>query len=864
MAQYLYDQIEAAKNFAAYKELPGYVRMGLNPAMELRPYQELAFRNYITYYETPILRAKTPQVLFHMATGSGKTLIMAGLILYLYQQGYRNFLFFVNRNIIIRKTKDNFLNVASSKYQFNPELIVDGKRLVINEVDNFDASIPDAVNICFITIQKLHADLFDSRENSITIEDLKRHRMVMISDEAHHLNAATLSKERKEENRQWETTINNILKSNAENLLLEFTATCKFESNPLLQNKYEEKVVFDYALSRFREDGYSKDIECLAFGDSTPIDRALIAVVMSQMRLKLFQKYGQDIKPIVMFKSKTIAESKAFMNSFVAEIDKLDEARLSRLFVSFMHRTTGFALEYFRERGITLASLAAEIQDEFGRIHCISANEEKDADRNQILLNTLEDRNNPYRAVFAVDKLNEGWDVLNLFDIVRVAESAGGAKDTNAEAQLIGRGARYCPFQLNAEQNRFTRKFDHDVLNPMRLCETLLYHCINESHYISKLNQALRESGIMANNVMQEELLVKPSFKETAFYDECLVFVNQRREKSRSYVHSLPDTVKTERQYQILTGHSSYLTLMEEYLSDEPTLMATHTSRFTIKEIGAINYNILHRAMRQQPALSFNSLLRHFPNLHSSREFLLSDDYLGNISIAITSKFKKEQITTEILCTAAQMLMKEIAVYVSGITIEYYGTKEFFGKQLKEVIHDRIMNFTNPRGDGYGISQKSMNVAADIRLDLSKEDWYVFNDNFGTPEEKAFVALFKKYVDDLQQKYDRVYLVRNEQEKELVTYSFENGRCYEPDFILFLFKEHSNRKNEQIQIFIEPKGDGFIKEDSWKEDFLLEIEKEGIPVIQFVDNNDYRIRGFHFFNRNYRSVEFENDMKSIC
>ena len=210
------------------------------------------------------------------------------------------------------------------------------------------------------------------------------------------------------------------------------------------------------------------------------------------------------------------------------------------------------------------------------------------------------------------------------------------------------------------------------------------------------------------------------------------------------------------------------------------------------------------------------------------------------------------------------MLMKEIAAYVSSITIEYYGTKEFLGKQLKEVIHDRIMNFTNPRGDGYGISQKSMNVAADIRLDLSKEDWYVFNDNFGTPEEKAFVALFKKYVDDLEQKYDKVYLVRNEGEKELVTYSFEHGWRYEPDFILFLFKEHSNRKDEQIQIFIEPKGDGFIDKDLWKEDFLLEIEKEGIPVIQFADNNDYRIRGFHFFNRNYRSVEFENDIKSIC
>ena len=44
---------------------------------------------------------------------------MAGLILYLYQQGYRNFLFFVNSTNIIDKTRDNFLNDTSVKYLFN-------------------------------------------------------------------------------------------------------------------------------------------------------------------------------------------------------------------------------------------------------------------------------------------------------------------------------------------------------------------------------------------------------------------------------------------------------------------------------------------------------------------------------------------------------------------------------------------------------------------------------------------------------------------------------------------------------------------------------------------------------------------------
>ncbi|MBZ0217464.1 MAG: hypothetical protein K8F25_12975, partial [Fimbriimonadaceae bacterium] len=75
-----------------------------------------------------------------------------------------------------------------------------------------------------------------------------------------------------------------------------------------------------------------------------------------------------------------------------------------------------------------------------------------DGEEKQLAVNSLEDPTNPYRGIFAVDKLNEGWDVLNLFDIVRLYDVAGSGgklrKTTMAEAQLIGRGARYFPFRM--------------------------------------------------------------------------------------------------------------------------------------------------------------------------------------------------------------------------------------------------------------------------------------------------------------------------------------------------------------------------------------------------------------------------------
>lgn len=79
--------------------------------------------------------------------------------------------------------------------------------------------------------------------------------------------------------------------------------------------------------------------------------------------------------------------------------------------------------------------------------------------------------------------LNEGWDVLNLYDIVRLYDTRdanGGkpGKTTMQEAQLIGRGARYMPFRDPSDDSLpiDKRKYDCDVANPCRVVEKLHYH----------------------------------------------------------------------------------------------------------------------------------------------------------------------------------------------------------------------------------------------------------------------------------------------------------------------------------------------------------------------------------------------------
>ena len=155
------------------KEIPEYIKGNINPAFELREYQKEAIARFIYYIYEDTERIKPTQLLFHMATGSGKTLLMAANIFYLYNKGYRNFLFFVNSTNTIEKTRENFLNPNSSKYLFNEKIKFEDKEVKINEVDNFETSNNDDINILFTTIQGLHSYMNIPRENTLTYEDFK-------------------------------------------------------------------------------------------------------------------------------------------------------------------------------------------------------------------------------------------------------------------------------------------------------------------------------------------------------------------------------------------------------------------------------------------------------------------------------------------------------------------------------------------------------------------------------------------------------------------------------------------------------------------------------------------------------------------
>ena len=845
-------------------DIPLYLKDNLNPNFELRPYQIEAFSRFLFYLNNDKLRQKPAQILFHMATGSGKTLIMAGTILHLYNQGYRNFLFFVNSTNIINKTRDNFLNPLSLKYLFSETISYGDKKVTIREVDNFQAGNEEDINIVFSTIQGLHSRLNTPRENSITYDDFTDKRFVLISDEAHHINVDTrrgrLTREEQEEIVSWESTVNRIYRSNNENILLEFTATVDL-SNQEIAAKYSDKIIFDYPLKQFRIDGYSKEVKVLQ-SDVPLMQRALQAIILSQYRRKVFEKNKKAIKPVLLFKSKTIAESKSFYSEFIEAIRNLKKTDLSSIQKS-TYTTLKMCFEYFKDNVITIENLIQELKNDFAEEKCIEVNSKEESESKQIAVNTLEDEKNEYRAVFAVDKLNEGWDVLNLFDIVRLYETRDADTKTGkpgsttiSEAQLIGRGARYCPFQIETSHPKFQRKYDNDLTNELRICEELYYHSAYNPKYIHELHNALHEIGIKEKNAKEIQLELKMDFKESDFYKNGSIFKNEQIRYDRSGLFSLPNTI-TEKRFHVnlQTGTVQSSAIFDDTSS---AIISKKQKDYNIKDFGI---PVLRKAISRLEFYRFNNLKSFLPNIASITYFITSPNYLGKIKVEVEgSEDKINSVTPDDKLKITVQILQNISETLQSDKIEYNGTKEFKPYDISKIFKDKKLNIVvNDSSDQeYGVPQ-SQTLNQELRIDLSQKDWYAFSDNYGTSEEKYLIKYIDKTYEQLKKQYSEIYLVRNERHFQL--YNFDDGKPVEPDFVLFL-KKKDGEETLHYQVFIEPKGEHLLEHDAWKESFLKSLKKNHRINVLW-KTKKYTIWGMPFYNEAQRKTEFENAFNEL-
>lgn len=839
--------------------IPSYINENL--AHTLRYYQDAAIRFFHYSQEKTVNRPN--HLMFNMATGSGKTDLMAGLILYLYQErGYQNFLFTVNTNSVLMKTKDNLVNSSSDKYLFSDKIEIDGKIISVKQVERFPRIIDqNTIYIKLSSVQKMSDDLFIQKENTMGVMDYAKHPVVVLADEAHHYSANT--KTEKEKENTWESAIQKILNAREDNILLEFTATVEFEKEAIY-NKYKDKVVYRYALNRLMADRYSKNVKRIQ-SQASDRDKMLNAVLVSQFRKYRaeFQGITETFKPIILFKSSKIDVSNKANQDFKELIASLTSDSL----LDFIRKNKGadseilsLAYHYYEKNEDRLDEVISDLKRDFNARNIINAN---DTERGNMLekgqyqaLNTLESPNNFYRVVFAVAKLTEGWDVLNLYDIVRIEQEAKTNKTaTMVEAQLIGRGARYYPFLKDGVRS-YQCRFDGETGNDSLILETLHYHTMNEPQYLKQLVASLKEMDLPTGKDEKNppiEIKLKKSFKQTEVYKNGKIYYNESEEVSADYFVSL-DSYGIQHKQDITRNF--YSAIQEVSYLDEGVQNETkqiHVAKFDERYI--------KKAIQKISFYQFDNLRHYLPNIDSMSDFIYGENWLNTRNIKlfvnVPLTFTSDLLSPNDILDLTVGLLKEYETKIKSGFIKQRGTNKFVGYPISNYLTDYKKRI--PRVDSNTLTTQII-TATEV-----KEDFFVYETAIMNQLEHQLLERIKSRMGLLREKYGKnVYLFRMDENmhresakaEKLKLHQYGNRKRYDgivadihvqgfqPDFILFL-----EDKEVQFQIFIEPKGmsgERFEKE-LWKEDLLLYMS-ENHGEIDFVDQvGKVEIHGLKFY-----------------
>lgn len=855
-------------NSEAGWDTPSY--LGNNMIHQFRGYQADALRYFHYSQKSDAFHYRNiNHVLFNMATGSGKTDLMAGLILYMYQeQGYQNFLFVVNANSVLNKTIDNLTNPTSAKYLYQQQIEIDGNRIRIERVSMFP-KIPskNTIYIKLATIQAVATDIFTQSENTMGKDDYARNKVVILGDEAHHFSASTKSE--KELEQSWEKAISIILEARKDNILLEFTATIDLE-NKQIYEKYKDKIIYRYTLDRFILDRYSKNVKRIQSGNSDE-ENMLSVVLLSEFRRRYaLERYQTLIKPVIMFKSQKIAASNEAHQTFNELIESLTPEKL----IHFLKRqkalktedeseTLAVAFDYYRKNEAELPQIIREMKREFAPTRIINAN---DSDRGAGMLekgqydalNSLESPANLYRVIFAVAKLTEGWDVLNLYDIVRIShfkDTKGDKKTTMAEAQLIGRGARYNPFLLDGKKSYRRRFDDHTSEIPSLILETLHYHTINEPQYLKNLVAALDEMNLPSGEDKKNPLLdikIKSTFKRTNAWKNGKLYYNEAVEVSDDYYDGL-DKYGIDNQSDVVIN---WRFTSQEVDYKEHSIKEDYSDTHQIPV--QMDDRFFNKAMNRLSFFHFNHLKKYLPNLPSRAAFF-DEKWLNlrgrTLYAVVPSNYTRQDLTVVEKLEILESYLQEVAQKIKQGYSKLKGTNHFIGYPVKEYLSDyrkRKPNYDTGKIVLHGNPQNVDRYVFD-------ENTFVYDSAIINQTEKQLVDRILERTEEFKQKYDEVYLIRMDENMhresikndKLKLHQFEQHpekvhlEGFQPDFILYL-----ENKDYFMQVFIEPKGKNLLEREQWKEDLLQYInENEGELVFED-EIEGVKIKGLKFYTIN--------------
>jgi len=469
------------------------------------PRDQYAFKDEL--YERDFAEGTIPFYGFEMATGSGKTLLIGALILYLHKYGgYKNFLIITPGTTIYDKTISNF-DVMNKKCVFSNYMDI---KFNIVTGDNFtDKSSnyqKDAdLNICIFNIQKFFdretgtlridkewEESFwkDKLGNTISFRDyLKNEKLVIITDEAHHYQKFRVGRGKR--------SSGDIIVSLEPEMVLEFTATAITEEES--QSRRAQKITYNYPINDFITDGYGKKVRAYGYTGSpykaetaevTEDDKKKFLVAFMIHLLKKKALEPEKFKPILLVRARDTFHADNLL--YVVQEELPNETELIENTYNEIVKGKKFEVTELIKKYVSLDEFKAEIAtlpDKSFVYHHRNETEEDVKEK----VSTIE--TNDQEVLIQIKKLEEGWDIQNPYTILILSLSQGPMK--TYVKQLIGRGVRLF---------REKRRYD-DLTNFLAKQQEILHVVCEKGTNFEKFIEEIRnELGLSQDSLETEKI----------------------------------------------------------------------------------------------------------------------------------------------------------------------------------------------------------------------------------------------------------------------------------------------------------------------------------------------------------------------
>lgn len=804
---------------------------------------------------------KIPFYCFEMATGSGKTLLMAANVLYLFNKGIKDLFIIVKGKTIYDKTVREF-DINNKKSIFNKAMdykynLITGENYQ-NRSSNYDENAD--FNLFVFNIEKFfeksgqtggktmkvtkpweESVWRDAQGYTISLVDfLKQKKIAIITDEAHHYQ---------------NKTSNDIIKLFYPEVVLEYTATAQVTD----VKKKIQKRVYVYPVKQYIKDGYGKKIRAYGFDpihgaievqdqvNDTDKERLILGILTHLVKKKALDN---RLKPVLLLKCRGIPHANELFK-YISDEMALDDDFVRSAYERIIQDDEYNLITLIKDHVSIqeLLDFVEDISEKTFVIHSENRNTKEILDK----FDNIE--TNSQEIVVQVDVATEGWNIDNIYTILILTNNQGNVK--TYVKQLIGRGLRLY---------KGVRTLD-DSTNLLENEEEILHVVCAKGNNFGKFVEAIEkelDAEIESEPKLKTEKNPLGEFVTIDKYNDLFLPINRiGNDISDDFLDRI--NFNDLEIQKFLDGH------------EHP-------------KFGKPFIDVMERATGEERDLETNKETRAHATRYSDKELILRE---SDIEKMINDIIVEQHVLPS--SPDVKNKLKDVIFQINDKHLmfkEKYGEDyEFFSRRflglLKGHLYKKIENYFEPINEEDTIAIKQVFQEYDINLKENVETSNIENvitkekslrllegakKDIKTLELTGFIKAWHKYnwfesshelkMAHILDAMDNVeFWIRNRRDYWL---EHHVGNKYYPDFIVKL------KESKELYI-IEVKGEIYIEQSKYNIEVLYRLKESGNKCIFLTDKTIDKFlwdsaneKGYHDdFQKNIERDELEKTYKDL-